>query len=148
VAVRTAACWACLEAKSEDLEKPLLGVLATATDDHLLYAAHRVIIDHGMAPRVEGLRVLVGRLGEPGNARTYLKYLAWVVEGRSTLDGADDPKDPYCLSREEVAACQRAWRGFLKAREKELAAGKTYPFDAAGLPTRDLFPRAEFWRDK
>lgn len=148
-AVRTAACWASLKAKSKDLERPLLGVLGSATDDRLLYAAQRVVIDHGMAPRVEGLRVLVGRLGEPGMARPCLKYLAcWVVEGRSALDRADDPKDPYRLSAEEVAACQGAWRRVLKDRQKELAAGKTYPFDAPGLPTPELFPRVTFWRDR
>ncbi len=148
-AVRTAACWASLKAKSKDLERPLLNVLGSATDGRLIYAAQRVVIDHGMAPRVDGLRVLVGRLGEPAMARTCLKYLAsWVVEGRSTLEGADDPKDPYCLSPTEVASCQRAWKRVLKDREKELAGGTTYPFDAPRLPTRELFPRVKFWRNK
>ncbi|MBO0697488.1 MAG: HEAT repeat domain-containing protein, partial [Zavarzinella sp.] len=148
VAVRTAACWACLKAKSEDLEKPLLGVLAAATDDRLLYAAHTVCWRHGLAPRTEVLGALAARLDEPGMARACLKYLARAVDGRSDLDSADDPKDPYCLAGSEAAACKRAWRRFLPAHEKDLTAGKTYAFDDPALPARDLFPRVRFWRDR
>ena len=146
--VRTAACWACLKVRSKDLEQPLLGVLATAGDDRLLYAAHTVAHRHGLAPRVNVLWVLAGRLDEPGMARICLKYLRQVVEGRSDLDAADDPRDPYCLPPAEAAACRRAWRKFLRDREKELAAGKTYPFDDPGLPVREQFPRVRFWRDR
>jgi HEAT repeat protein len=145
VVVRTSACWACLKVNSDELQQPLLDVLATARDAELMRSAHMVAFHHALVPRFDVLRVLVRRLGEPGMARRCLEYLGQIVEDESTLKYSDDKDNPYCLAPKEVVACQRAWWAFLKTREKELAAGKTYT--AGELPAGALFPRVRFWRD-
>jgi hypothetical protein len=147
VAVRTSACWACLNVKSKELRGPLLEVLSTARDDKLLYAAHTVAYDHEMVPRVEVLRALVDRLDEDGMSRKCLGYLRAIVGDRSSLDYKEDKEEANYLKADEVNACKKAWLKFLDDRAKELTTGKTYPFDDATLPIRELFPRVKFWRD-